>query len=140
MIHQAKFTYSPLGKGLEKQTKTIGDKGKKQIDTLKLLKPDAQQLTIKDEIPEDQLSDEATNEIEEIKEIEKMVKGEKLFYEGEKGTYNFRQFDSIRSLLDIFLVIKVLEIMLMKIKLSYLFIEIKDLKKNSKTKKPREKE
>ena len=140
MIHQAKFTYSPLGKGLEKQTKTIGDKGKKQIDTLKLLKPDAQQLTIKDEIPEDQLSDEATNEIEEIKEIEKMVKGEKLFYEGEKDTYNFRQFDSIRSLLDIFLVVKVLEIMLMKIKLSYLFIEIKDLKKNSKTKKPREKE
>ena len=29
-----KFTYSPLGKALEKQTKTIEDQGKKQIKTL----------------------------------------------------------------------------------------------------------
>ena len=29
MIEQAKFTYSPLGKVLEKQTKAIGDQGKK---------------------------------------------------------------------------------------------------------------
>ena len=28
MIKQAKFTYSPLGKALEKQTKTIEDEGK----------------------------------------------------------------------------------------------------------------
>ena len=28
VIDQAKFTYSPLGKALEKQTKTIEDKGK----------------------------------------------------------------------------------------------------------------
>ena len=31
MIEQAKFTYSPLGKAFEKQTKTIEDQGKKQI-------------------------------------------------------------------------------------------------------------
>ena len=34
MMEQAKFTYSPLGKALEKQTKTIEDEGKKQIKAL----------------------------------------------------------------------------------------------------------
>ena len=29
IIEHAKFTYSPLGKGFEKQTKTIEDQGKK---------------------------------------------------------------------------------------------------------------
>ena len=31
MIQQAKFTYYPLGKAFEKQTKTIEDQGEKQI-------------------------------------------------------------------------------------------------------------
>ena len=31
VIEQAKFTYSPLRKALEEQTKTIEDQGKKQI-------------------------------------------------------------------------------------------------------------
>ena len=39
MIEQATFTYSPLGKAFEKQTKTIEDQGKKQIDALADLKP-----------------------------------------------------------------------------------------------------
>ena len=39
IIEQAKFTYSLLGRAFEKQTKTIEDQGKKQIDTLKTLKP-----------------------------------------------------------------------------------------------------
>ena len=39
IIQQAKFTYSPLGKAFEKQTKTIEDQGKKQIDALANLKP-----------------------------------------------------------------------------------------------------
>ena len=34
IIEQAKFTYSPLGKAFEKQTKTVEDQGKNQIDTL----------------------------------------------------------------------------------------------------------
>ena len=37
IIEQAKFTYSPLGKPFEKQTKTIEDQGKKQADALKTL-------------------------------------------------------------------------------------------------------
>ena len=39
IIEQAKFAYSPLGKAFEKQTKTIEDQGKKQIDALADLKP-----------------------------------------------------------------------------------------------------
>ena len=34
IIAQAKFTYSPLGKGFEKQIKTIEDQGQKQIKTI----------------------------------------------------------------------------------------------------------
>ena len=39
IIEQAKFTYSPLGKSFERQTKAIEDLGKKQIDVLADLKP-----------------------------------------------------------------------------------------------------
>ena len=34
MIEQAKFTYSPLGKALEKQTKTIKGQDEKQIKAI----------------------------------------------------------------------------------------------------------
>ena len=39
IIEQTKFTYSPLGKALDKQIKTIEDQGKKQVDPLENLKP-----------------------------------------------------------------------------------------------------
>ena len=38
MIEQAKFTYAPLGKAFEKQTKTIEDQGEKQVNALETLK------------------------------------------------------------------------------------------------------
>ena len=34
ITEQPKFTYSPLGKSFEKQTKTIEDQGEKQIKTI----------------------------------------------------------------------------------------------------------
>ena len=34
IIEQGKFTYSPLGKALEKQIKTIADQGEKQIKAI----------------------------------------------------------------------------------------------------------
>ena len=37
IIEQAKFTYSPLGKAFEKQTKTIEDQGEKQVNAIKSL-------------------------------------------------------------------------------------------------------
>ena len=70
IIKQAKFTYSPRSKSFEKQTKTIEDQGQKQIDALKNLKSNTQELTIKNIIPEDVLNDEAKNELSKIKEIE----------------------------------------------------------------------
>ena len=39
IIEQTKFTYSPLGKAFEKQTKTVEDHGKKQVKALENLKP-----------------------------------------------------------------------------------------------------
>ena len=36
ITEQAKFTYYPLGKAFEKQTITIEDQGKKQVETLKI--------------------------------------------------------------------------------------------------------
>ena len=34
IIEQAKFTYSPLGKAFEKQTKMIEEQGRKQIEAI----------------------------------------------------------------------------------------------------------
>ena len=36
IIQQAKFTYSFLGKSIEKQRKTIEDQGKKQVEAIKI--------------------------------------------------------------------------------------------------------
>ena len=69
IIEQAKFTYSPLDKAFEKQIKTIEEQGKKQVESLEVLKPDIQKLTIKDAIPENTLIEEAKNELNGIKEM-----------------------------------------------------------------------
>ena len=58
IIEQAKFTYSPLGKAFEKQTKTIEDQGKKQVsinllETLTL--SDKQLPSIRDFISKERL-------------------------------------------------------------------------------------
>ena len=45
IIEQDQFTYFPLGKAFEKQTKTIEDQGEKQIDALKTLKPKDDELS-----------------------------------------------------------------------------------------------
>ena len=48
IIEQAKFTYSPLGKAFEKQTETIEDQGKKQVDALENLRPKEETKPIED--------------------------------------------------------------------------------------------
>ena len=40
IVEQGKFTYSPLGKALEKQIKSIEDQESKQVEALKTLKSD----------------------------------------------------------------------------------------------------
>ena len=70
IMEQVKFTYSPLGKAFETQTKTIEDQGQKQVEALKTLKSDNEKLTIEDVIPENLLNssqrDEAKKELHKI--------------------------------------------------------------------------
>ena len=85
IIEQAKFTYSPLGKAFEKQIKTIEDQREKQVKALNTLKSD-NKLTIEDLIPKSVFAnDEAKEELNKIKEIEKNVDRERLFYKSDEN-------------------------------------------------------
>ena len=98
IIQQAKFTYSPLEKAFEKQTKTIEDQGEKQVVALESLKDSDKKLTpIKDFIPIENLNPEIINEIKRIEEIEKQVDRSKMVYKGTNKTYDFRSFKTIRA-------------------------------------------
>ena len=81
IIEQAKFTYSPLGKALGKQTKTIEDQGIKQVKALKALKSEEELESVEGPHPpphhppshththtkKKKRNDEIKNEIYEIK-------------------------------------------------------------------------
>ena len=98
IIQQAKFNYSPLGKALEKQVKTIKDQGEKQVVALESLKdPDKKLPAIKDFIPMENLNPEIINEIKRIEEIEKKVDRNRMVYKGTNKTYDFRNFKTIRA-------------------------------------------
>ena len=71
---QAKFTYSPLGKGFEKQTKVIKDQGEKQVKALEDLKLKEQIKSIEGIFPEGHKSVEIKNKINKIKEYGKKKK------------------------------------------------------------------
>ena len=58
MIEQAKFTYSPLGKAFENQTKKIKDQGKKQVDALKDLELEDETKSIEGIFPNDHENNE----------------------------------------------------------------------------------
>ena len=59
IIQQAKFNYSPLGKAIEKQRKTIEDQGEKQVVALESLKASDKKLPpIKDFILMENLNPE----------------------------------------------------------------------------------
>ena len=75
IIDQAKFTYSPLEKAFEKQTKTIEDQGQKQVEALENLKPKELAKAVKDKSSSkfltkkeiyNRLFDKRLNEIQEI--------------------------------------------------------------------------
>ena len=100
IIEQSKFTYSPLGKAFEKQTKTIEDQGKKQIDALKSLEYSNKQLPlIKDFISKERLNPDILDKIqniEEEEEKERNVDRSKMLYKASNETYDFRKFKIIR--------------------------------------------
>ena len=86
-----------MGKAFEKQIKTIEDQGKKQVEALNTLKSN-DKLTIEDVIPKNALNnDEAKKELDKIKEIEKTVGREKLFYKTNKYTYSFKNYQTIKT-------------------------------------------
>ena len=98
IIQQAKFNYSPLGKALEKQIKTIKDQGEKQVVALESLQgPDKKLTSINDFIPTENLNAEIINEIKRIEEIEKKVDRNRMVYKGTNETYDFRNFKTIRA-------------------------------------------
>ena len=68
IIQQAKFNYSPLGKALEKQVKTIKDQGEKQVDALKTSYKKLP--SIKDFVPIEKFNPEVIAEIKRIEEEE----------------------------------------------------------------------
>ena len=83
-IEQANFTYSPLGKALEKQTKTIKDQGEKQVKAIKnrikrqIL--DTEQKPITDLFSKGLLSEEVIYELNKTKEIEQKLDRDDLIY------------------------------------------------------------
>ena len=98
IIQQAKFNYSPLGKAVEKQIKTIKDQVEKQIVAIESLKDSDKKLApIKDFIPTENLNPEIINEIKKIEEIEKKVDRNRMIYKRTNKTYNFRNFKTIRA-------------------------------------------
>ena len=86
IIQQAKFNYSPLGKALEKQIKTIEDQGEKQVDALKT---SIYKITI--------INREIINERKRIEEIEKNVDRDKMVYKSTNRNYDFRGSKTIRT-------------------------------------------
>ena len=98
IIQQAKFDYSPSGKAIEKQIKTIKDQGEKQVFALESLKPPDRKLTlIKDFIRIKNLNPEIIKEIERIEDIVKEVDRNKVVYKETNKTYDFRNFKTIRT-------------------------------------------
>ena len=98
IIQQAKFNYSPLGKAIEKQIKTIKDQGEKQVVALESLNLPSKKLPpIKSFISTENLNPEIINEVKKIEEIKKKVDRNKMVYRGTNKTYDFRNFKTIRA-------------------------------------------
>ena len=109
MIEQAKFTYSPLGKAFEKQTKAIEDQGKKQIKVIQDKRPiksiERYDFSINDSpmlLKEKQISNKLTEEIfEKINNLDEKIDSNKLVfkYKGKTADEDFSNFDNALDLI-----------------------------------------
>ena len=88
IIEQAKFTYSPLEKAFEKQTKIIEDQGKKQTNALKDWKPKEQIKAVEGESNNQSIASIIFNDL--IKERKKIMN--KLY---ESVDYNNLKFEYV---------------------------------------------
>ena len=86
-----------MAAAFEKQTKIIEDQGKKQVDALKNLISNTQELTTKNMIAEDIFYEEAKDELNKIKEMDKFVDKEILIYRASEYTYSFQNFETIKT-------------------------------------------
>ena len=87
IIEQAKFIYSPLGWRARE----------KQVEAVEVLKPNTQNLTIKDVIPQKRLHEKAKIELNKIKDIEEMVERENLVYRKNECMYSSKNVQTIRT-------------------------------------------
>ena len=96
-IEQAKFAYSPLGKAFEKQTKTIKEQRKKQIDAIADQNKRLETLTNKDDhksIYEKIINRVVKERFDEIKESTYEMGHEYLmYYFKNNSNKNFNDFD-----------------------------------------------
>ena len=109
MIEQAKFTYSPLGKAFEKQTKAIEDQGKKQIKVIQDKRPiksiERYDFSINDSpmlLKEKQISNKLTEEIfEKINNLDEKIDSNELVfkYKGKTADEDFSNFDNALDLI-----------------------------------------
>ena len=101
IIEQAKFTYSPLGKAFEKQTKTIEDQGEKQI---KAIQDNKQQLISDDDYKnklliskEREIFEDIYNKrLDKIEELNNKIDYDNLKYVVEKSGDEYR-FNKIKD-------------------------------------------
>ena len=100
IIQQAKFNYSPLGKALEKQIKTIEDQGKKEVKAIQ----DNKQIVNKDDVYKDKLllsrereifKDIYNKRLDKIEELNNKIDYNNLNYvvAGTSGKYSFDDLD-----------------------------------------------
>ena len=108
IIEQAKFTYSPLGKAFQKQTKIIEDQGKKQIkaiqDKRSIKSIEKFNYDINDSplaLKEKEIYNKLTEEsFEKINNLDKKVNNKLLFkYKGNTANEDFRGFDNAFDLI-----------------------------------------
>ena len=108
IIEQAKFTYSPLGKGFEKQTKTIEDQGEKQIkaiqDKRSIKSTEKFNYDINDSplvLEEKEIYNKLTDEsFEKINNLDIKVNNKLVFkYKGNTADEDFSGFDNAFELI-----------------------------------------
>lgn len=83
MIEYTKFNYSPLGKALRKQIKSVKHHGRKPVEARKILKPAEQKKTksIKYIFPKNQQSNNIKKELNQIKKAGDQIDRNNLVYE-----------------------------------------------------------
>ena len=98
IIEQAKSAYSPLGKYVEKQTKTIEDQGIKQVGAVKALSAEKQELkSIAGLFQKNMRTNEVKYEIDEVRKWNEEIKGKDLTYKTNKYLYDSQKSETIRS-------------------------------------------